>query len=256
MVSQLLDVGNQNVTTPFVQENPPFFLNRFPFILDSRIAESPAFLLIVFSTTSTMTFSSHFLAYPSSSITWKNLIEYYFSVFQYETARFYCERFYYEDSSSSEALSLLVRCYYALGKLKQAYMILSQSPFINSLENKYFFALICYQLGKYDEAEFILHNNNRTATASYDDLTKENMSGIPGGALGLLLMGKICRKQQRKDLAVKYLQLALQVRKTFDHLLVSSFPFLSFPFLSFPFLSFPFLSLAWSSILFVFVCFA
>jgi tetratricopeptide (TPR) repeat protein len=153
-------------------------------------------------------------------MTWKNLIEYYFSCFQYETARFYCERFYYEDSSSSEALSLLVRCYYALGKLKQAYMILSQSPFINSLENKYFFALICYQLGKYDEAEFILHNNNRTATASYDELTKENMSSIPGGALGLLLMGKICRKQQRKDLAIKYLQLSLQV--TVFHLFIAS----------------------------------
>jgi tetratricopeptide (TPR) repeat protein len=167
-----------------------------------------------------MTFSSHFLSYPSSCMTWKNLIEYYFSCFQYETARFYCERFYYEDSSSSEALSLLVRCYYALGKLKQAYMILSQSPFINSLENKYFFALICYQLGKYDEAEFILHNNNRTATASYDELTKENMSSIPGGALGLLLMGKICRKQQRKDLAIKYLQLSLQV--TVFHLFIAS----------------------------------
>jgi anaphase-promoting complex subunit 3 len=144
---------------------------------------------------------------PKSS--WKSLVEHYLNLNLYESAKFYAERLLYEHPSE-EAVGLLATCYYRLGKIKQTYMILNESKYLNSPDNKYLFALVCVALSKYDEAEFVLHSNNRFI--KYEEMTKDNMSAIPGGAAGLYLMGKICRRQQRKDAAVHYFKLALQVR--------------------------------------------
>ena len=139
---------------------------------------------------------------------WKSLVERYLSLNLYDSARFYAERLHY-DSPNVESLGLLATCYYRLGKVKQTYMILSESKYLNSPDNKYLFALVCLSLGKYDEAEFVLHSNNRFI--NYEEMTKENMASIPGGGAGLYLMGKICRRQQRKEASIHYFKLALQV---------------------------------------------
>jgi len=139
---------------------------------------------------------------------WKALVKQYLGQYLFETAKFYAER-YFAESPNEVSLHHLALCYYRLGKLKQTYLLLSESKYLNSAENKYLFAQVCVHLGKYDEAEYVLHANNRLMFE--EEFTKESMIGVPGGAGGLYLMGKICRRQQRKDSAIQYFKLALEI---------------------------------------------
>ncbi len=194
-----------------------------------------------------------------SVITWPNLIEHFFSQHLYDSARFYAERYYYDSNGNQESLYYLAECYYRLSKMKQAYMILSDTRYstnnsdksdkkdkdsnidissgptekinsIYSMKNKYLFALVCFALHKYEEAENILESNlcpSSSRFINYDELTIDHLKDIPGGSAGAYLLGKICRRQQRKDTAIVFLQLALQVSlnklPTHVHLIQSSF---------------------------------
>lgn len=139
-----------------------------------------------------------------SEIVLKDLIDYNCSIFLYDNARFYAERLFYTNPKS-ENLFLLAKCYRGLGKLKQVYHLLRDDKYP---PNRYHFAQVCIELGKYQEAQCsllpssVIHPNN---------LAESDVAFIPGGAAGLYLLGITCRKENRKDFAVAYFQKALQV---------------------------------------------
>ena len=130
------------------------------------------------------------------------LVEKNLSGFLVEDAKFYAERLYYEQPSQ-ENLCLLAQCYFRQNKIKQCYLILQGSKLPAS---RYLLATCCFNLGKLEEAEFALTNGQtptvQTAPAS-----------VPGGAMGLYLLGCICRRGHRKEPAIKYFMMSLQVRK-------------------------------------------
>jgi anaphase-promoting complex subunit 3 len=72
---------------------------------------------------------------------------------------------------------------------------------VQSAENRYLLAISCFEQNKLVEAEnALLYNGQRN---SFDfTVAKEN---IPNGAAGLYLMGKICRRANRRQQAVEYL---------------------------------------------------
>jgi tetratricopeptide (TPR) repeat protein len=157
-----------------------------------------------------------------------NIIDHYLTYFHYANALFYAERLYYHHPIS-EHLFLLSKCYYLQGKYKQVYHLLKSSsstisPSYSSATapaevssfypNRYLFAMVCYQLKKYSECEESLlpyeYFNPMT-------MTLEDISQIPGGTNGLYLLGLICKKEQRKNYAIKYFQKCLEVVICFLH---------------------------------------
>jgi tetratricopeptide (TPR) repeat protein len=141
-----------------------------------------------------------------------HLIDHYLLTFQYENAKFYSERLYYQQPIS-EHLFLLAKCYYLQGKHQQVYHLLKQEQ--DFIPNRYLFSLICFHLKKYSECEYsLLPSDDRQQQQQFDPLTmtKEDIARIPGGSGGLFLLGKVCQKEQRKHHAVKYFQTCLEVR--------------------------------------------
>ncbi len=128
----------------------------------------------------------------------------YLSFYQYDTAKFFAERLYYEEPSPIH-LNILAQCYYRLNKYKQVYQLLQDC---SHPSNRYLFALACVALNKLSEAERAL---SPTSNGTTSQLSSEQLSEVPEGALGLYLLGKICRRQQRKDAALFYLRKSIEV---------------------------------------------
>ena len=104
------------------------------------------------------------------------LVERYFSLNQWETAKFYIERLKCESVNNDKALQihcnyLLAQVYYRMNKPKQSYLILKELDILSndrntykdntSIENekmyslkdcRYLFALICLTLNLLDDA--------------------------------------------------------------------------------------------------------
>jgi hypothetical protein len=160
-----------------------------------------------------------------------HLIDHYLLTFQYENAKFYSERLFYEHPSS-EHLFLLAKCYFLQGKYQQVYHLLREEGKgtgtgnrIEFLPHRYLFGLVCYYLKKYSECEFVLlPTSSLSSLSSASDsascgekefnpleMTKEDLPLIPGGASGLYLLGKVCQIEQRKHHAIKYFQTCLEV---------------------------------------------
>lgn len=159
------------------------------------------------------------------------MVEGYLAVSLFETARFYSERLlscccngisnkierkYSYDSS----LHQLALCYFRMGKLQQTYLMLldhcssmTSSPTTSSPElaekykytledNKYLFALACFGLEKIAEAERALLSIPLPNIAVSKRLLKSSI---------LHLLGKICRRQHRREVAVEYFMHSLKV---------------------------------------------
>lgn len=160
-------------------------------------------------------------------LTWSDLVEKYLSCHMYDTARFYAERLYY-DQPCPENVYALALCYFHMGKVKQTYLILQDVKYAQQAQassgsnntavqsggevlakSQYLLALCCVQLGKFEEAEVILQPFARITKVEL--ITKDTVKDIPGGAAGVFLMGKICRRQHRRALATHYYHLALEV---------------------------------------------
>ena len=158
------------------------------------------------------------------------MVEGYIAVSLFETARFYSERLLscccngisskieriYSYNSSLHQLAV---CYFRMGKLQQTYlMLLDQctsmaSPTTSSPElaekykytledNKYLFALACFGLDKIAEAERALLSIKLSSLAVSKKLLKSSI---------LHLLGKICRRQHRREVAVEYFMHSLKV---------------------------------------------
>jgi len=69
------------------------------------------------------------------------------------------------------------------------------------------FAHCCIALDKLNEAEQCLLSNQQQDS-------KNNNNEIPGGALGLYLIGFICRRSNRRELAIDYFKQSLQLDAT------------------------------------------
>ena len=69
------------------------------------------------------------------------------------------------------------------------------------------FAHCCIALDKLNEAEQCLLSSNEQDRKNKND-------EIPGGALGLYLMGFICRRSNRRELAIDYFKRSLQLDST------------------------------------------
>eukprot|EP01035_Chromulina_nebulosa_P029220 gene29220-38707_t len=170
----------------------------------------------------------------SECVMWEVLfpmVEGYLAVSLFETARFYSERLlscccngisnklerkYSYDSS----LHQLALCYFRMGKLQQTYLMLldncssmTSSPTTSSPEltekykytlddNKYLFALSCFGLDKIAEAERALLSISLSNISVSKRLLKSSI---------LHLLGKICRRQHRREVAVEYFMHSLKV---------------------------------------------
>jgi tetratricopeptide (TPR) repeat protein len=139
-----------------------------------------------------------------SEIVLRDLVDYYCSIFLFDNARFYAERLFYTNPNSDN-LFLLARCYRGLGKIKQVYHLLRDDTYP---PNRYHFAQVCIELGKYQEVHHTLLPSSVTHP---NNLTDADVARIPGGGAGLYLLGITCRKENRKDFAVAYFKKALQV---------------------------------------------
>jgi tetratricopeptide (TPR) repeat protein len=133
-----------------------------------------------------------------------DLVQKYLSLYQYDTAKFFAERLYYENPSP-ENLNVLAQCFYRLGKLKQAYHILQDS---DHPSNRYLFALVCIAIGKLTEAERALSPNPQIDP---QHLTGKQLGEVPEGAAGLYLLGRIARRSQCRDSAMFFLKKAIEV---------------------------------------------
>lgn len=143
-----------------------------------------------------------------NSVVLKSLVEKYLLNCLYDNAMFYAERLYY-DSTTPEHLNLLATCYFRKNKFNQAYLLLQDpSHHSSSPDNAYMFALICVSLNKLSEGQNALFTakNNGNSPPTFDAV-----QDTPGGAAGVYLLGKICRKQHRRDYAVDYFKISLQV---------------------------------------------
>lgn len=80
--------------------------------------------------------------------------------------------------------------------MNQAIAVLenSQAP-----QNRYLLAICCFQQGKLVEAENALRGEG---DRHFVDVQANE--DIPNGAAGLYLMGRICRRANRREQAIKY----------------------------------------------------
>jgi anaphase-promoting complex subunit 3 len=164
-----------------------------------------------------------------SSPVLKLLVEKYLSAGLIDTALFYAERLFYENASP-ENLYTFANCYFRKGKINQAYLLLHpREHWTTSSENTYLFALCCVELDKLYEAHQALQPNIRFS----EDITPtlEAVSETAGHAAGVYLLGKICRLQHRKEDAVNYYKLSLQVNYT-HYTIISPFSPIILLFLS------------------------
>lgn len=133
-----------------------------------------------------------------------DLVHKYLALFQYDTAKFFAERLYYENPSP-ENLNMMAQCFFRLGKFKQTYHILQDS---DHPSNRYLFALVCVAIGKLSEAERALSPNTQIHP---QNLTQKQLNDIPEGAAGLYLLGKIARRGQCREAALFYFKKAIEV---------------------------------------------
>jgi anaphase-promoting complex subunit 3 len=127
------------------------------------------------------------------------------SVFDTDSARFFAERLCCEERSEAN-LNLLAQCYFRQGKYKQTYLILRDSIHPS---NRYLFAMACFHINKLTEAERALSPNLDSLPQKLSD---DEIGSIPEGSSGLFLLGRICRRMQRREAAMFYLKKAIEVR--------------------------------------------
>ena len=166
--------------------------------------------------------------------TYTSLIQEYLQVMCLENATFLAERLVatcggpHRNHPSPNALYMLAVCHYRSGATKRALMVLEdiRDPMPNA---DYLKAKCCYDLEYYGRAEEALlqdarsefkllqaggmeGNTNHNINKSMDDWILETTPcPIPNGAVGLYLLGNICRKSSRKQRAMKYYRMSLQV---------------------------------------------
>lgn len=133
------------------------------------------------------------------------LVQRYLASNLLDSARFYSERLYYEHRTE-DSLYLLGLTYFRAGKAKQTYLALQGC--LVSPACKYLFALACEKLDKLEEGEHALQTSGRR---TLNGITMDAVKDTPGGAEGVYLLGRLCRRQHRKEAAIAYFKLSLRM---------------------------------------------
>ncbi|EGZ28162.1 hypothetical protein PHYSODRAFT_554422 [Phytophthora sojae] len=120
-------------------------------------------------------------------------VQLYLDAYVYENARFLAERLVAHHPSEENTL-LLATCYYRNGQAARASAVLSGCT---RLENRYLLACCCFEQGKLVEAENALLGGEN---CHIDDV--DAMENVPAGAAGLYLLGRVCRRGNRRQQAV------------------------------------------------------
>ena len=135
---------------------------------------------------------------------------------QYDNATFLCECLHAQNRSEAN-LQLLGRCYWHSAAHLKGFAALQGA---SSGANRYLFALCCLELGKLHEAEAALLKGTALSGRKPADCAAEVLGQgvggdgtcpVPGGAAGLVLLGKLCRRGNRTAQAIAYFELALRL---------------------------------------------
>ncbi|KAL4152187.1 hypothetical protein PRNP1_009121 [Phytophthora ramorum] len=129
-------------------------------------------------------------------------VQRYLDAYVYENARFLAERLVAQRPSEENVL-LLATCYYRNGQAARASAVLSGAT---RPDNRYLLACCCFQQGQLVEAENALLGGEN---CHVDDA--ETVENIPAGAAGLFLLGKVCRRGNRRQQAVACFVKSLEV---------------------------------------------
>ena len=161
----------------------------------------------------------------SLEATYTSLIQEYLQVHCLENATFLAERMV-ATSKTTNSLYLLAVCHYRSQNPQRALMVLDQlSQVSHTPSTLYLRAKCCCDLEQYGRAEESLlvqpraqykeykasiTNNNSIMTMD-EWLLETSPCPVPNGAAGLYLLGTICRKSSRKQRAMNYFRMSLQV---------------------------------------------
>jgi len=127
-----------------------------------------------------------------------------------ENALFLAERLYY-SLPNEENLLLMARCYVHDKEWKKTQLLLKGCC---SPSCRYLLSLSLFHLGELNEAERILFGKLTpfSDSASLSDHKKGKLlTTIPEEEVGLYLLGQICRKGGRIEMAAQYFSLCLEV---------------------------------------------
>ncbi|OWZ21658.1 Anaphase-promoting complex subunit [Phytophthora megakarya] len=120
-------------------------------------------------------------------------VQRYLDVYVYDNARFLAERLVAHHPSEENAL-LLATCYYRNGQATRAAAVLRGAT---RPENRYLLACCCFQHNQLVEAEnALLGGEHCHIDAAYA------LENVPAGAAGLYLLGRVCRRGNRRQQAV------------------------------------------------------
>ena len=160
----------------------------------------------------------------SLEATYTSLIQEYLQVMCLDNATFLAERMV-ASFKTTNAFYLLAVCHYRNQNPQKALMVLEDVKVGNASTN-YLTAKCCYDMERYGRAEEVLLQQARldykeyqhsatsinNAVASMDEWMMETSPcPIANGAAGLYLLGNICRKSSRKQRAMQYYRMSLQV---------------------------------------------
>lgn len=160
---------------------------------------------------------------PQESLeaTYTSLIQEYLQVMCLDNATFLAERMV-ATSKTTNALYLLAVCHYRNQSPQRALMVLEDVKEAGNAATQYLTAKCCFDLEQYGRAEEALLQQARsdykeykaassTSTTMDDWLMETSPCPVPNGAAGLYLLGNICRRSSRKQRAVQYYRMSLQV---------------------------------------------
>jgi tetratricopeptide (TPR) repeat protein len=157
----------------------------------------------------------------SLEATYTSLVQEYLQVMCLDNATFLAERMV-ASFKTTNAFYLLAVCHYRNLSPQRALMVLEDVKMGNAATN-YLTAKCCYDMERYGRAEEALLQQARldykeyqlsttTTTTSMDEWMMETSPcPIPNGAAGLYLLGNICRRSSRKQRAMQYYRMSLQV---------------------------------------------
>ena len=156
----------------------------------------------------------------SLEATYTSLIQEYLQVMCFENATFLAERMV-ASFKTTNAFYLLAVCHYRNRSPQRALMVLEDVKLGNASTN-YLTAKCCYDMERFGRAEEVLLQQARLDYKEYQLSTPSPVSmdnwmmetspcPIPNGAAGLYLLGNICRKSNRKQRAMQYYRMSLQV---------------------------------------------
>jgi anaphase-promoting complex subunit 3 len=175
----------------------------------------------VTSTMTSPTQKDHVVPQESLEATYTSLIQEYLQVMCLDNATFLAERMV-ATSKTTNALYLLAVCHYRNQSPQRALMVLEDVKEAGNAATQYLTAKCCFDLEQYGRAEEALLQQARSdykeykaassTSATMDDwLMETSPCPVPNGAAGLYLLGNICRRSSRKQRAVQYYRMSLQV---------------------------------------------